>query len=232
MYPGGHWDVGRLTPEFPYDVKLHDALMHWGGIDVGIMSWWGVDSPEDKGLIDALMTPGLRLRYCPLYELEAYNPPTLEVLQRELATLYQAVRSRWYRIDGKPAMYIYNHHSPGGVAQEVVDRWTKANNGRFTLVWRVGPKNEAPAECVRRYAYEPTGYATYIKGHCISLSPGFHKVGEPEVLARNLDVWRWTVAIASQATEPTYITTWSEFPEATAICPSVEYGSAYLKALM
>ncbi|HLO29460.1 MAG TPA: alkaline phosphatase family protein [Anaerolineales bacterium] len=219
-------------------IKQHIAAMQYGGIQVGIASWWGQGTKTD-GRISALLqgAAGTNFRWSVYYEQESQGNPTVTQLTNDLTYLRDKYGNdpSFLRIGGRFVVFVY---ADGSDACAMVDRWKQANTVGAYLVLKVfsGYRN-----CTNQpdgwHQYSPAVAADSQKGYSYAIAPGFWKKGEAVRLARDLTRWNQNIRdmIASGAPFQ-LVTTFNEWGEGTSVESAQEWASssgygAYLDAL-
>ncbi len=194
--------------------------MQYGGIQVGIASWWGQGSATDQRL-PLLLTAAAptTFRWSIYYEPESQGDPSLSTLSADLTYLRDHYGSdpSLLRIDGRLVVFVYADASDGC---GMVERWTQANSVNAYLVLKVFAG-------YRSCARQPDGWHQYAPA---SAADAF-------CLGRDLARWKSNIRdmIASGARFQ-LITTFNEWGEGTAVESAQEWASAsgygaYLDAL-
>ncbi len=237
-YTNYHPSLGFYSLSDQTMVRQHIDAMQYGGIQVGIASWWGQGSATDQRL-PLLLTAAAptTFRWSIYYEPESQGDPSLSTLSADLTYLRDHYGSdpSLLRIDGRLVVFVYADASDGC---GMVDRWTQANSVNAYLVLKVFAGYRS---CARQpdgwHQYAPASAADAQDQFSYAISPGFYKVGENPRLARDLARWKSNIRdmIASGARFQ-LITTFNEWGEGTAVESAQEWASAsgygaYLDAL-
>lgn len=231
--------AGRYDGGLPSVVAGHVAAMEYGGIDVGIASWWGIGSRTDgrmRTLLDAVSASPLR--WTIYHEGEGQGDPALE----DLAVDLRYVRDRYagdpgfFRIGGRFVVFVYADRDD---ACPMVERWQRANAeiGAY-LVLKIFPGyRDCSAQPDAWHQYAPANATDAQSGFSFAISPGFEKPGEPPRLGRDLDRWRRDVAAMVASAAPfQLVTTFNEWGEGTSVESAAEWATpsgfgAYLDVL-
>jgi hypothetical protein len=218
--------------------KQHIAAMQYGGIQVGIASWWGQGSKTDThipGLLQA--AAGTNFRWSIYYENESQGDPSVSQLTSDLTYLRDKYGNdpSFLRINGKFVVFVY---ADGGDACGMVDRWKQANTVGAYLVLKVfsGYRN-----CANQpdswHQYSPAVAADSQKGYSYAIAPGFWKKGDVVRLARDLTRWNQNIRDMVASGAPfQLVTTFNEWGEGTSVESAKEWETssgygAYLDAL-
>ena len=223
-------------------VKAQIADMQYGGITVGIASWFGQGSTTDQHWPD-LMTAakGTGFGWLPYYEPEGVSDPTPQQITSDLHYLwakYSGSDAGLLYISGKGmAVFVYNADDlTTAKGCDTVDRWAAARqllhdqyNESVYVDLKVFPgyasctgsaaidgwHQYGPASANQNFAGAP-GDGSY------AISPGYWKsgatFGTTPFLAR--DRARWQASIAAMTASHAkwqLITTYNEWGEGTAI---------------
>ncbi len=245
------WEQSRIYPYTNYQpslgyydggdadtIRKHIAAMQYGGIALGIASWWGIGEHTDEK-IPALLSAsaGTNVRWALYYEDEGSSDPSVERLRADLTYIrdHYASDPSYARVDGKFVVFVYNAND-GNCA--VADRWQQANTVGAYVVLKVfsGYRN-----CANQpqswHQYSPAVAADRQAGYSYSISPGFWQKGQSVRLPRDLARWRQNVRDMVASGAPwQLVATFNEWGEGTSVESAVEWESAsgygaYLDAL-
>ena len=214
------------------------AAMQYGGISLGIASWWGVGHHTDQR-IPALLSAsaGTGFRWALYYEGEGTANPSVDQLRADLTYIRDHYGSdpSYARVDGKFVVFVYNAND-GDCA--VADRWQKANTVGAYVVLKVFTGYRTCANQPQSWhQYCPEAAADSQEGFSYAISPGFWQIGRAVRLARDLTRWQQNVRDMVASGAPwQLVTTFNEWGEGTAVESAVEWASpsgygAYLDAL-
>jgi Calcineurin-like phosphoesterase/Glycosyl hydrolase family 99 len=219
-------------------VDAHINALTYAKIQVGIASWWGINTHTESVRIPlllnrskALNTP---LKWTLYYEKEASSNPSVSALKMDLAYIKTNYASspNYAKVKGKPVIFVYNAND---TTCEVVNRWAQATAGQWYVVLKVFPGYKTCAtQPGSWHQYAPAGAATDQQaGYSYTISPGFWRADESSArLARDLTRWKQNVLDMVASKEPwQLITTFNEWGEGTAIEGAQEWNNAYLDAL-
>lgn len=211
-------------------IRQHISAMQYGGIQVGISSWWGVGTRSD-GRVPTLLanTAGSRFRWTLYYEQESQGDPSVEQIASDLRYMQDRYASdpTFFRIGGRFVVFVY---TDGADACAMAARWSQANAGiNAYLVLKVfsGYKT-CPLQPAGWHQYAPAKAADAQAGFSYAISPAFDKANEATPrLARDLGRWAQNVRdmIASGAPFQ-LVTTFNEWGEGTSVESATEWASA------
>src|SRR5215207_8188029 len=245
------WKQGTVSPYTNYqpslgyydggDAAIIDqqiAAMQYGGIALGIASWWGVGEHTDAR-IPALLAAaaGTGFRWALYYEEEGAANPTVDQLRADLTYMrdHYASDPSYARVDGKFVVFVYNAND-GDCS--VVDRWSRANTVGAYMVLKVFAGYRTCANQPQSWhQYSPEVAADRQAGYSYAISPGFWQIGRSVRLARDLPRWQQNVRdMVASGTPWQLVTTFNEWGEGTAVESAVEWRSPsgyglYLDAL-
>jgi len=219
-------------------IRQHLRAMQYGGISVGIASWWGIGHHTD-GRIPALLsaTAGTGFRWALYCESEGYADLSVEQIRADLTYIRDRYASDpgYARVDGKFVVFVYNAND-GDCA--VSARWRQANTVGAYLVLKVFPGYRSCATQPQSWhQYGPAVAADHQSGYSYAISPGFWLKGQEARLARDLPRWQQNVRDMVASGAPwQLVTTFNEWGEGTAVESAVEWESssgygAYLDVL-
>ncbi|SCG49459.1 hypothetical protein [Micromonospora humi] len=226
-------------------VRDQVADMRYGGITVGIASWFGQGTTTDRhwpALVRGARDTGFA--WAPYYEPEGRGRPTPDQIAADLHYLrvtYGGDRSSLAVLPGRGmVVFVYNAHDlTMADGCETVSRWIRARTllqqlwgesiylnlkvftgyrGCAGSVTVDGWHQYAPARAESDFSGVPGGAYT--------VSPGFWKAGvtygRSPFLARNLDRWRSGVTrMAASGAFWQLVTTYNEWGEGTSVESSV-----------
>ena len=212
--------------------------MQYGGISLGIASWWGVGHHTDQR-IPALLSAatGTGFRWALYYEDEGSANPSVDQIRADLTYIRDNYGSdpSYARIDGRFVVFVYNANDSDCA---VADRWQKANTVGAYVVLKVFTGYKTCANQPQSWhQYSPVVAADSQKGVSYAISPGFWQIGQGVRLARDLPRWQQNVRDMVASGAPwQLVTTFNEWGEGTAVESAVEWESAsgygaYLDAL-
>jgi hypothetical protein len=245
------WKQGSFSPYTNYEPSLgyYDggdpavigqqiAAMQYGGIQVGIASWWGVGHHTDAR-IPALLSAaaGTGFRWALYYEAEGSANPSVDQIRADLTSIRDRYASdpSYARIDGKFVLFVYNAND-GDCA--VADRWQQANTVGAYIVLKVFAGYRTCAKQPQSWhQYAPVVAADHQAGYSYAISPGFWQKGQEVRLARDLARWEQNVRDMVASGAPwQLVTTFNEWGEGTSVESAVKWASpsgygVYLDAL-
>ena len=229
----GYYDGGDVAT-----IRQHIQAMQYGGISVGIASWWGVGHHTDQR-IPALLSAafGTGFQWTLYYEQEGTTTPSVDQLRADLTYIrdHYASHPSYARIAGKFVVFVYNANDYDCT---VADRWQQANSVGAYLVLKVFHGYRICANQPQSWhQYGPADAADQQAGYSYSISPGFWQKGEEVRLARDLPRWQQNVRdMVASGTPWQLVTTFNEWGEGTAVESAEEWSSpsgygVYLDAL-
>lgn len=211
-------------------INAHIAAMKYGGMEAGIISWWGQKSREDN-VVPMLMNAatGTGFKWCLYYELEGTTDPPVASIVADLEYIkkYYTTSPNYMKLWNKPVLFVYGG---GGDAAGMVSRWKQANiDQTFYVVLKVFNGYQAiDKEADNWHQYAPAASTDHQVGHSFTISPGFWKKGETNSrLARDLSRWQSNVNDMLASKEPLQlITTFNEWGEGSSVESAVEWQSS------
>ncbi len=219
-------------------VHQHIQEMLYGGITVGISSWWGQGTPTDSRVRELLETAsGSGFRWALYYEKEGIGNPTPTEISNDLTFIRDSYSfdPSYLKIDGRFVVFVYGEPNDDcGMA----DRWKQGNTVNAYIVLKVFAKYmNCPNQPDGWHQYSPAD-AAVIRSLSYTISPGFWKQGEETArLPRDLNRWNSDIlAMIASGARFQLITTFNEWGEGTAVEPAKEWSSpsgygAFLDAL-
>jgi hypothetical protein len=225
-------------------VRAQIADMQYGGISVGIASWFGQGSTTDTHWATLMSAAqGTGFGWAPYYEPEGVADPTPTQIAADLHYLYTTYRgtntdSGLVFLTGKGMpVFVYNADDPTQAKGcDTVTRWANARqllksqyNETIYLDLKVFPgyascaggsavdgwHQYGPASAIQNFAAAP-GDGSY------AISPGYWKSGAPygtaPFLARDRARWQSNIAsMRASGAKWQLITTYNEWGEGTAV---------------
>ena len=226
---GSHYtpSAGDYSVDDPSTVDRQIQDMQYGGLQAGIVSWWGVGLREDKRM-PLLMAEAAKLGFSwsVYYEKQGYSDPSVAEITSDLIYLRRYSDQRaWLHIDGLPVIFVYAQASDGcGMAS----RWAQANQTtHYYVVLKVFPG-------YRGCAQQPQGWHQYADtfdvqaGYSAIASPGFWKYDEASpTVPRDPATFRQQVTEVAESREPfQLIISYNEWGEGTAVESATAWSSA------
>jgi len=219
-------------------IERQIAAMQYGGITLGIASWWGIGHWTDAR-VPALLEGAVSttFRWAIFHEQEGQTDLSVEQIAADLRHIrdHYASHSSYARIDGKFVVFVYNSDDRDC---SVSERWRQANSvGAYVVLKTLPGYRQCAPQPQSWHQYAPAIAADHQAGYCYSISPGFWQFGRGVVLQRDLARWRGNVRAMVASGEPwQLITTFNEWGEGTAVESAVEWATssghgAYLDAL-
>jgi Glycosyl hydrolase family 99 len=227
-----HPSLGWYDSSASATIKAHIKAMQYGGIQVGISSWWGAGTKSDSRLPTILAnTAGSAFRWSIYYEGEAYGNPSVSQIASDLRYIrdHYAANAGFFKVNGRFVVFVY---ADGGDACGMATRWAQANagiNAYIVLKVFVGYKTcaDQPAGW---HQYSPAKAADSQPGYSYAIAPGFWlatPTPTAPVLARDLTRWAQNVRAMVASHAPfQLITTFNEWGEGTAVESATEWASA------
>ena len=225
-----HPSLGFYDSSAPATIRQHIQAMQYGGIQVGISSWWGVGTRTDTRLPAILgNTAGNSFRWSIYYEQESLGDPPVSQLASDLQYIrdHYAADPSFFKVAGRFVVFVY---TDGADACAMATRWSEANAGiNAYLVLKVfSGYRTCPAQPAGWHQYSAASAADSQAGYDYSISPGFDKANEASPrLARDATRWAQNVRDMVASGAPfQLITTFSEWGEGTSIESASEWASA------
>jgi hypothetical protein len=221
----GFYDSGAAST-----IRQHISAMQYGGIEVGISSWWGVGKRSDAR-VPALLanTAGTSFRWALYYEPESQGDPAVEQIASDLRYIRDHYGSdpSFFRIGGRFVVFVYTDGADGCA---MASRWSQANAGiNAYLVLKVfsGYKS-CPSQPAGWHQYAPANAADGQSGFSYAISPAFDKANEATPrLPRDLARWAQNVRDMVASGAPfQLVTTFNEWGEGTSVESATEWASA------
>ena len=231
----GYYDSGDETI-----IQQHIAAMQYGGIEAGILSWWGQGHHTDGRISPILAaTTGRNFLWTIYHEGEAQADPSVNEITADLAYLRDQYSQdpSYLKLNDRFVVFVY---ADAGDGCDMATRWTQANTNDINayIVLKVFPGYKTCSDQPQNWhQYSPAISADKQSGFSYTISPGFWKVGENPRLERNLDRWNQDIQDMVASGAPLQlITSFNEWGEGTAIESAMEWSSnsgygAYLDAL-
>ena len=204
-----------------------DAMRH-GGIQAGISSWWGRQTPTDLRFPLLLNgAAGKPFRWSVYHEGEGQGDPSVSELTADLTYLRDRYSQdpSYLRIDGRFVVFVY------GDAEtcDMLHRWRQANTvGAYVVLKVFSGYRNCPAQPDGWHQYGPAVASSSHLPYSVTVSPGFHKATEPTPrLARDLGrLERDLQAMAASKAQFHLVTTFNEWGEGTAVESSTSWSSS------
>jgi RNA polymerase sigma factor (sigma-70 family) len=225
---GSHYtpSAGDYSVDDPSTVDRQIQDMQYGGLQAGIVSWWGIGLREDKRM-PLLMTEAAKLGFSwsVYYEKQGYADPSVAEITSDLIYLRKYSDQRaWLHIDNLPVIFVYAQASDGcGMAT----RWAEANQtAHYYVVLKVFPGYRSCAD-------QPQGWHQYADdldiqaGYSAIASPGFWKYDEATpAIPRDPADFRQQVTEVAESREPfQLIISYNEWGEGTAVESATAWSS-------
>jgi hypothetical protein len=236
-----HPTLGYYNSSTQAVVDEHISALDYAHVDVGIASWWGVDTHSESTRIPLLLNRTVSLE-SPLtwtlyYEQEGEpTNPTVGQIQSDLAYVgaNYATKPSYAHINGKPLIFVWTVND----SCEVADRWRQASGGAWYVVIKLfSGFRDCPTQPDGWHQYGPSTAQHDHSGYSFVISPGFWRADEPAPrLPRDLARWQQNVSnmVTSQAPWQ-LVTTFNEWGEGTAVEHATEWSlpphGQYIEAL-
>jgi acid phosphatase type 7 len=218
-------------------VDAHIKALTYAKVQVGIASWWGVNTHKESErirlLINRSQALNAPLKWTLYYEKEGNANPSVSELKADLAYIQSNYASSpsYAKVNGKPILFVYNAND---MSCEVVSRWLEATAGQWYVVLKVFPGYKTcSSQPGSWHQYAPAAATDQQRGYSYTISPGFWRADEASArLGRDLARWQQNVRDMVASNEPwQLITTFNEWGEGTAVEEAKEWGKTYLDAL-
>ena len=225
-----HPSLGFYASSASATIRQHIRAMQYGGIQVGISSWWGVGTGSDKRIPTILAnTSGSSFRWSLYYEQESQGDPAVAQIASDLRYIrdHYAADPSFFKVGGRFVVFVY---TDGADACAMASRWSDANagvNAYIVLKVFTGFKTCA-AQPAGWHQYAPAQAANSQGGYSYSIGPGFNKANEPSArLGRDLARWAQNVRdMVASGARFQLITTFNEWGEGTSVESATEWASA------
>jgi len=226
-YTNYHPSLGYYDSGDPSVIRTHVKAMQYGGIEVGISSWWGQGHFTDQRVRRLLRAAtNTAFRWTIYYELEGYGDPSVDQIRGDLKYIrsHYASDQSFLRIGGRFVVFVFSADDTGC---GVVNRWVHANAVGAYLVFEAFP---GYLDC----AIQPDGWHLYGAGsaeatllpYSFSITPGFWKAGEEPFLARDPARWLQNVSyMLGSGVQWQLVTTFNEWGEGTSVESAAEWAS-------
>jgi hypothetical protein len=236
--------VELYSAKDPNVVKWQLGLMKRSGIGFVISSWWGKGSISDNTLstifedvLPATDNPYPDVRFAIYYEKEGFaDVPKSEIISdiNYIKNKY-ANSSYYYKIDGKPVIFVYNADA-GGSSDAQKWKQVRDETGIYTVlkVYSGYQSDSGLADSWHQYA--PTTSYGNEGSYSAFISPGYHK-GDEAVRLERENFTRFendVIALKNANVQFKLIEAWNEWGEGTGIEPAQRInhndGSAFTEA--
>ena len=219
----GYYDGGD-----PAVIRAHIDAMLYGGITVGIASWWGQGHQTDRKVPTLLsQADGTGFKWAFYYEPEGTTNPSQAQLTSDLSYLVDTYGSNpnAARVDGRLVIFVYNAND---LDCSVVERYRAANTAGAYVVLKVfSGYRSCAAQPDGWHQYAPAVREDHQRGYSFAISPSFDKIGEATRLARDPEAWPANVRNMVASGAPwQLVTTFNEWGEGTGIEGTTQYPSS------
>jgi hypothetical protein len=225
-----HPSLGFYDSSASATIRQHIQAMQYGGIKVGISSWWGVGTRSDVRVPTILAnTAGSSFRWSLYYEQEAQGDPAVSQIASDLRYIrdHYAVDPSFFKVNGRFVVFVY---TDGADACAMATRWSQANVGidAYVVLKVFSGFKTCAAQPAGWHQYAPAKAADAQVGYSYAISPGFNKANEASArLARDLARWAQNVQDMVASGAPfQLITTFNEWGEGTSVESATEWATA------
>jgi chitodextrinase len=202
-------------------IQQQVQAMQYGGIQAGIISWWGPGTASSDARVPAILsaTAGSAFRWAFYYEAESTGNPTASQIAADLQYLENSYGTdpSVLRVNGRMVVFVYADGTDGcGMA----DRWAAGNTVNAYVVLKVfGGYTGCAAQPDGWHQYSPAVRADAQSGYSYSISPGFWKANESAArLQRDPTAFGQAVRNMVASNAPwQLVTTFNEWGEGTAV---------------
>jgi hypothetical protein len=211
------------------------ALFKRAGIQFGIIDWYRIGHYQDHAfskIINEVMpskaNPYPTFKWTIIYEREGYKNLTANEIISDLDYIKSKYTSSPYylRIDGKPVIFVYNTLHKGHTLLGDVTKWSLIRNQTgFYVIMKGNPFDHKvkPTIVDGWYEYNPIKRYEQIRDYSATISPGFWKFHQHQLLVRNITDFQIAVQkLAAANVHFKLIATWNEWYEGTSIEPGQE----------
>jgi hypothetical protein len=218
-------------------IDAHISALTYARVQVGIASWWGANTHNERERISLMMNRtqvlNAPLKWALYYEKEGGTDPSVNEIKTDLAYLKvnYATSPIYANVNGKPVLFVYNADDS---SCEVADRWAKAADGEWYIVLKVFPDYQACSlQPDSWHQYAPALAVDQQQGFSYTISPGFWRADEPSArLERDLTRWQQNVRdMVASGERWQLVTTFNEWGEGTAVEEEEEWKKNYLEGL-
>lgn len=217
----------------------NDGIIYWqlrklaeAKQEIAIGSWWGQGHKSDiafKHIITDVMNrtdnPYPNLRWALYYEKEGFGNPALSELVSDLNYIKASYTSQpgYFKINGKPVIFVYNAAHAGYDPLEDLSRWSQARQQTgFYIVMKADPLSKGGDRTLMDgwHEYAPANRSGTRATDFYFVSPGFWLEGTAQRLTRDLTAFNTAVSAMVQANVTWKLTeTWNEWGEGSSVEP-------------
>lgn len=248
-------DPSRFDPATELYSAKNDAILYWqlsklaeARQEVAIASWWGqthkTNSAFSKIIKDVMNRPDNPypyLRWAVYYEKEGFGNPTVSEIVNDLNYIKNnyANQRGYFKIQGKPVVFVYNASHTGFDPLEDLARWKEARNQTgFYVVMKSDPltRGANASDMDSWHQYAPAVRRDTTSPYWFMVSPGFWLEGQSERLVRDAGSFETEVRNMVSANVTWKLTeTWNEWGEGSGVEPAQQVnqttsGAATLKS--
>jgi RNA polymerase sigma factor (sigma-70 family) len=225
--PGSRYtpSAGSYSVDDPAVADRQIKDLQYGGLQAGIISWWGRGQREDRRT-PLLMAEAAKLGFSwsAYYEKEAYGDPSVTEIASDLTYLRKySDQKTWLHVAGRPVIFVYADGNDGcGMAA----RWAQANRtAHYYVVLKVFG---GYLKC----ADQPQGWHQYVdsldvqRGFSAVTSPGFWRYDQPPSVPRDPARFLQDVTTVATSRDPfELIVSYNEWGEGTAVESATAWAS-------
>jgi hypothetical protein len=225
-----HPSLGFYDSSASATIRQHIQAMQYGGIKVGISSWWGVGTGSDNRIPTILAsTAGTSFRWGLYYEQEAQGDPAVSQIASDLRYIrdHYAADPSFFKVGGRFVVFVY---TDGADACAMATRWSQANAGinAYVVLKVFSGFKTCAAQPAGWHQYAPAQAADSQIGYSYSIGPGFNKANEASArLGRDLARWAQNVRDMVASGAPfQLVTTFNEWGEGTSVESATEWATS------
>jgi hypothetical protein len=219
-------DIGYYHSGDPAVVNEHIDSLEYGKIDLGIFSWFGIDTNNDIArislLLDETQTLQANVKWAVYYEMMT-KERTEDQIREDLDYIKKwfAWHPAYAHIDGKPIVFVYQQRGC-----DIVRPWMDASQGDWYVVPKVFdefkgcPSQPKPGSW---HQYAPARPIQRYDKFSYTISPGFWHANEttPRLPRLNETEWCQNIQDMVDSGDPwQLITSFNEAGEGTIVEPS------------
>ena len=216
--------TGLYNSKDPTIIANHITRMQNIGVTVGISSWWGQGTYEDQAFELILNSPSnTRMKWCIYYEDEGFADPSVSQIVSDLNYIKNryAANPNYFKIAGKPVVFVYAAAHSGSDPMNDLSRWedARAQTGFYVNMKRDALSAGASSNRMDSWhEYAPASRFGTTQNFAAFVSPSFHKYHESVRLTRNLSEFDNACSQLKNANVTfKLIQTWNEWNESTTV---------------
>jgi acid phosphatase type 7 len=213
-------------------IERHLRNFEWGGIEVGISSWGGPDTPTDARFPTILSTTsaaGSPVRWTVYYQPESQGEPSLSKIRADLSYIRAryATHSAHFRVSGRFVVFVAG--GPGDSCA-TADRWSQANDGigAYLILEAFPGYKDCQSQPDDWHRYDPAQPVNAQPEYWYSISPGLWRADEPTPRLERRTVAEWQQAVQDMvASEAPFqlVTTFNRWGDGSSVEPAAEWTS-------